>query len=306
MAGDLNFSRPMILLGATSIVGYNMVIRDRGVVGVVTARSRLKAVHGWPRLALQDSDEIRKFFEELPPDAVIIYCDAVCDVSKCENNPAWAREINIENLRRTLDVMRDDVRLVYVSSDHVFGDDGAYDEDAETCPVSLYGAIRAEAEQLALSRPETLLIRTGLPIGSSVDGKSGHLEWLCYQLKSGLPVTIIEDESRTAMPTTSLADRIIDLAISPVTGIRHITATRLVSRVELAQTFKDYFQLPGELELSQRAKQPAPHLGRIHLITRYTDPLAEALQCPLDIRESFIDLTPVRSDTSMLRAGVKK
>ena len=294
MAGSLTFSRPVILLGATSIVGYNIVIRDRGVVGVVTSRSRYKAIEKWPRLALHEPDELQQFLKALPNDTIIIYCDAVCDVSRCEENPAWAREINIGNLQRTLDLMGDDIRLVYVSSDHVFGDDGVYDEDSETCPVSQYGAIRAEAEQLALSRPGTLLTRSGLVIGPSVDGKSGHLEWLCYRMKSGLPVTIIEDESRTAIPTILLADRIIDLAVSTITGIRHITSTRMVSRVELARTFKDHFQLPGELEFSKRSRQPAPHLGHINLITRHNDPLAQPLPCPLDMLHSFTDLTPVR------------
>lgn len=277
---------PIHLLGATSIVGYNVIIRGRGVTGYVTSRSRHPATREWPRLSLDDAAAVADYCRALVPGSVVLYCDAVCDVARCEDDPDWAREINIGNLQRTLDHLPDDVRLVYVSSDHVFGDDGAYDEDSTPCPVSRYGAIRAEAERLALTRPETLLVRYGLPVGPSIDGKSGHLDWLCYRMTAGLPVTIIRDESRTAMPSPLLADRIIDLALSPLTGIRHVTATRLVSRVELATALQRHYDLPGTIDISDRKSQPAPHLGRIHICTRYTDALAAPLPCPIDLLAS--------------------
>lgn len=274
----------VFLLGATSIVGYNVALRGRpGVQCIVTSRSRHRAVSGWPRLALHDVAEIQSFCLTLPSKSIIIYCDAVCDVSKCEENPAWAREINIGNLQRVLRCLPVNARLVYVSSDHVFGDDGSFDEISTPCPVSRYGVMRVEAEQLALTRPGALVIRAGLPIGDSMDGKSGHRDWLRYRLTRGLPVTIVEDESRTAMPLPHLADRILDLAASGIGGIRHITAPRLISRPALANALKDHYQLPGELIYARRADQPAPHLGRIHIATRHSDPLAQPLPCPLDL-----------------------
>jgi dTDP-4-dehydrorhamnose reductase len=247
-------------------------------------------VKHWPRLALHEVDDISRFCNNLPRGATIIYCDAVCDVSKCEENPSWAREINIGNLQRTMDAMPHHARLVYISSDHVFGNDGTYDENSEPCPVSIYGAIRAQAEQLALSRPGTLLIRSGLPIGPSLDGKSGHLDWLRYRLQMKLPVTIIQDEARTAMPSPLLADRILDLAASDVTGIRHVTSGCYISRVHLATALKNHFSFPGELAYSMRRHQPAPHLGRIHITTRYSDSPAAPLPCPLEILKTTPEL----------------
>lgn len=283
---DLTYG-PIYLLGATSIVGYNVIIRHpRAVTGVVTSRLRHPVVRQWPRLSLDDPAAVQLFCAGLPPTAAIIYCDAVCDVSKCEENPAWAREINVANLRRFLHCLPAHLRFVYVSSDHVFGSDGTYGENSPTCPVSLYGAIRAEAEQLALTRSGALLIRAGLPIGPSLDGKSGHLDWLRYRLGRQLPVTIVEDEARTAVPSPLLADRILALTSSNLSGIRHVPATRLISRVELANTLKNYFDFPGQLSYSVRAHQPAPHLGRIHLTTLHSDALSQPLPCPADLLET--------------------
>lgn len=282
---DQHLKSPHVfLLGATSIVGYNVALRCRpGVQCIVTSRSRYHAVSGWPRLALHNVEELQSFCFNLPSAAAIIYCDAVCDVFKCEENPAWAREINIGNLQRVLRCLPVDTRLVYVSSDHVFGDDGNFYEDSTPCPVSRYGAMRVEAEQLVLNRPGSLVIRAGLPIGDSIDGKSGHRDWLRYRLTRGLPVTIVEDESRTAMPLPHLVERILDLTASRISGIRHITAPHLLSRPALAVALKKHYQLPGEFIYARRSEQPAPHLGRIHITTRYSDPLAQPLPCPLDL-----------------------
>lgn len=282
--------RPIFLLGATSIVGYNVAARrDAALFPYVTSRSRHATAAQWPRFLLDDADAVARWCAALPAEATVLYCDAVCDVAKCEEKPDWAREINVGNLRRVLAALPADARLVYVSSDHVFGNDGHYDETAVPCPVSKYGAIRAEAERLALAHPGALLIRYGLPIGPSIDGKSGHADWLRYRLRAGLPVTMIEDESRTAMPSVLLADRVIALARSPHTGTRHITANRLMPRVELARALHRHFDLPGDLAISYRHLQPAPHLGRIHIVTRHTDPLAAPLPSPLECLDFIAD-----------------
>ena len=281
---DMGDCPPIFLLGATSIVGYNVALRRGGEVKcLVTSRSRHRAVAGWPRLALHDDEDLGVFCRGLPAGSVIIYCDAVCDVAKCEEDPAWAININLGNLARTLEKLPPDARLVYMSSDHVFGNDGIFNESSEPCPISRYGAMRVRAEQMALSRAGSLVIRSGLPIGRSVDGRSGHLEWLQYRLGRGLPVTIIEDEARVPVPLDHLADRIVALAKSGIVGIRHVVTDSLMSRPALAQHLKRYFQLPGTLVYRLRREQPAPHLGRIHLVTQYCDTLAAALPCPLTL-----------------------
>jgi len=149
-------TRPILLFGATSILGYSLTrqfpdrIESYGAPGDAADR-----------------------FERLWPD-ILIYGHAVCDVPKCEGSPEWARRINVEHARQILSVLPTHTRLVYVSSDHVFGGDGIYDEDTEPCPISVYGRTRVEAERLVLQRPGSMVIRVGLPIGPSWNGRTGH------------------------------------------------------------------------------------------------------------------------------------
>lgn len=78
----------------------------------------------------------------------------------------------------------ENIRLVYVSSDHVFGGDDAYDEASRPCPISLYGRTRVDAEALVLGRPLSLVIRPGLAIGPSPNGRTGQLDWLHYRTQA--------------------------------------------------------------------------------------------------------------------------
>src|SRR5581483_9657102 len=126
---------PILLFGATSILGYNLArLYPARVRPFVTPAARARRVRSWPALNLQDAAWIDSVFEEHRPE-ILLYCHAVCDVPKCEE---------------------------------------------------------------ALARPGSLVIRIGLPIGPSPDGRTGHRDWLRYRLDRNLPVTIVRDEYRSA------------------------------------------------------------------------------------------------------------
>jgi dTDP-4-dehydrorhamnose reductase len=272
----------ILLFGATSILGYS-IARHFGaaVLPFVTRANRSKAIRRWPVLNLEDPAWPAQVFEQCQPD-LFIQCHAVCDVPRCEVAPEWAHEVNVVYLRRVLDALPSTARLVYVSSDHVFGGDGVYDEDARPCPISVYGRTRVAAEEMVLQRPGSLIIRVGLPIGPSPNGRTGHWDWLRYRMGKNLPVTIVHDEYRSVVWADECAARVMALARSNVTGVRHVAATRAVSRVELANHLLNIFGQPQTYARESRFERSAPHLGRVELASRYPDALGEPLSCVLD------------------------
>ena len=220
-------------------------------------------------------------FKQHEPE-VLLYCHAVCDVPRCEVAPGWAREINIVYLQRVLDALPSNTRLVYVSSDHVFGGDGVYDEHASPCPVSVYGRTRVEAEEMVLARPESLVLRVGLAIGPSPNGRTGHWDWLRYRSAQSLPMTIVHDEYRSVVWAHDLAARVMQFAESSETGLRHITATRALSRVELAHHLMSRFGLGTKFQYESRHERAAPHLGRVELASAYCGALFKPLPSVID------------------------
>ena len=264
---------PILLFGATSLSGFNLArLFPQRIQPFVPPNSK----NPWPALNLEDPAWLKALFSAQKPQ-LLIYCHAVCDVGKCENAPDWAYEINVGHIHRLLATLPDTVRLVYVSSDHVFGGNGAYDEKATPCPISVYGKTRVEAENLVLKRDHSLVLRAGLAIGPSHNGRTGHLDWLAYRHRRHLPITIIADEFRSAVWVDDLAARIMQFAQSDETGLRHIAATQAVSRVKLAEYLAQHLDIDPNFNIASRHQQPAPHLGRVELTTAYRGELYQPL-----------------------------
>jgi len=271
-----------LLFGATSILGFNLArLFPETIVPFISPGNTSESVSQWPVLYLGNPDWPGSIFAEYQSN-VLLYCHAVCDVEKCEADPDWAHEINVQQLRRGIEALPEKTRLVYVSSDHVFGGDGEYDERSRPCPISVYGRTRVDAEALVLGRPGSLVLRTGLAIGASPNGRTGHLDWLRYRAQHNLPITIVEDEYRSVVWVTDLSKRVMKLAQSSETGIRHVSATRAVSRVELANYLMSLLGEPPNFRCESRHQRPTPHLGRVELTSVYGDNLSRPLASVLD------------------------
>jgi len=266
------------LFGATSLIGFALA-RAAGsrVLPLANPFNRAAAAWGWPALDVADPQAINTFIKQHDTPPTIVYAHAVCTVSKCENNPAWAHRMNVTPLARLIQQIPATTRLVYISSDHVFGHDGRYNETSAPRPISVYGQTRIEAERLALDRPNSLVVRPGLAVGPSIDGRTGHRDWLAHRYRKGLPISIIEDEARSAVLADDLAGRLWQLIDSDRTGLVHLPATRPINRVELATRLMLHQELPPTFRRERRHQQPHPHLGRITLQTCRDDPLTQPL-----------------------------
>lgn len=267
----------LLLFGASSILGFNLArLFPDDLVPFTSPGNPARLVQTWPTLNLENPEWVETVLTQSQPD-ILLYCHAVCDVPKCEADPDWAYQVNVAHLQRVIRVLPGHTRLVYVSSDHVFGGDGIYDEKSVPCPISVYGRTRVEAEHLILDRPQSLVIRTGLAIGSSPNGRTGHLDWLRYRTHHNLPITIVDDEYRSTVWVEDLAVRVMTLAKSHVIGIRHVPATQAISRVELANYLLDRLGQESKFLRESRHQRSAPHIGRVELASRHTGELSRPL-----------------------------
>jgi dTDP-4-dehydrorhamnose reductase len=266
------------LFGANSMLGWSMFRANRDVVPFCNGYTKHPPEEIERGVHLDDELAVAQLFEEEKP-SLIVHCAGVCDVGTCEESPEFAHSVNVEGTRILLDYAPADARIIYVSSDHVFSGNtgGPYHEDTPPDPISVYGRTRVAAEQLVLARPNAIVIRAGLWIGPSSNGKIGHLDWLRDRHRRGLPMTIVEDEWRSAVWAEDGAARAWELVRSGLTGVRHIVADRIVSRPELAAFLVEKFQIGAQFGLESRFERKAPHLGRVALTTKYDDGLAAPL-----------------------------
>lgn len=271
--------REVFLFGASSMLGWSLW-QARGGAAVTGFCNR--DPRRWPAgiaagLHLNDEVAVARLFASARPH-LIVHCAGVCDVEVCETSPDFAHAVNVEGTRVLLAHAPADARIVYCSSDHVFGGDaGPYHEGSATAPISVYGRTRVAAERLVLARPNTLVVRSGLWIGPSATGRIGHLDWLRHRHRRGLPMTVVSDEVRSAVWAEDGARRVWALARSPLTGIRHVTATRAVPRPEIATYVDRHFAIGATFGVEPRRDRRAPHIGNVELATRHVDGLAAPL-----------------------------
>ena len=266
------------LFGANSMLGWSMLRANPGVEAFCNGFTKNPPPQIERGIHLDDELAVSQLFESEQP-ALVIHCAGVCDVATCEASPEFAHSVNVEGTRILLDHAPPSARIVYLSSDHVFSGNtgGPYDEDTPPDPISIYGRSRVAAERLVLARPNTLVIRAGLWIGPSANGRLGHLDWLRDRHRRGLPMTIVADEHRSSVWAEDGARRAWDLAHSAVGGIRHIVAEHIVDRATLARYLVRHFDIGATFALASRHDRPTPHLGNVALVTRYTDALAAPL-----------------------------
>ena len=91
----------------------------------------------------------------------------------------------------------------------------------------------------------------------------------------------MEDEYRSTVWVEDLAVRVMDLARSPQIGIRHVTATQAISRVELANYLLNRLGLDLNFDRESRHQRSVPHIGRVELASVYTGGLSTPLSSVL-------------------------
>jgi dTDP-4-dehydrorhamnose reductase len=158
----------------------------------------------------------------------VVHCAGVCDLDVCEERPRWARRLNVEGTRAVAEVFGDRP-ILYMSTDLVFsGEDtppGGYTESHPTAPVSVAGRTFAEAE-MQLNPERACVVRLGLPLGCSIHGDKGAVDWIESRFKRALPVTLFYDEIRSCPSCDEVGQVAVAALCRGLTGLYHCGGRR--------------------------------------------------------------------------------
>ncbi len=230
------------ITGLNGLIGWNLFETVRQFYPVQgTFREWHPRLVSLPVLQLnwEDDHQLERLFSRFDPD-ILIHSWAMCDLDLCEEIPEMAEKINVTATVKILAAakkIKSLKRFIYISTDHVFsGEEGNYTEDHVPNPKHVYGRTKFEAEKLVqTSGLSYLIVRPGLAIGESLQGRKGPKDFLLTRIRAKKPTHYFTDEWRTPVRAHELAQKVMQLSVSNITGIVHIAGEQIYNRYELAR-----------------------------------------------------------------------
>lgn len=209
------------------------------------------------RVELEDGGAIARAAQRWRPRAVV-HCAAVSAIASCAKDPARARRVNTDaTLAVASACARLGARLVHVSTDLVFGGDGApYAEDATPAPATAYGETKAAAEKAALFAGDVVVARLSLLFGPTRTARRGFFDAQLDALRAQTPLTLFDDEWRTPLSLRVAADVLARLVTSGVRGVLHVAGPERMSRLEMGRRLAAALGMTPRIRAVSRASAP--------------------------------------------------
>lgn len=254
---------PVLVLGLPGVPGFNAFFHLRAlwpgkILGMappnVPELTEAGAPFG-PGLFPGDPENPRDIENALDAHSIRTVVDASgwCALKSCELDPALGRRLNVDIGLNAMRAARSrGLRLIRLSTDLVFSGDapppGGYRETDPVSPVTMYGKLMAEAERTILAEyPEAAILRIALPMGPSLNGHAGAVDWIESRFRKGRPATLYFDEVRSNLYVQDLNRVIARFAGNAERGIWHVGGPRPLSLYRIAQAINRAGNYPPEL-----------------------------------------------------------
>ena len=245
---EISDSWRILVTGVTSIHGWpiftqlHKLLPETFLYGLRPPNSNVPDAENVSSFCITEREKLEKIRDEFKPTHVI-HCAGVCDLDVCEERPEWAYSLNVHGTMAVADVFGNDIPILYMSTDLVFSGynspAGGYTEDDEPNPINVVGKTFASAEAYIQKCKDHCIVRLGLPLGDSIDGKKGAIDWIESRFRRNLPVTLFYDEYRSCVD----CEEIVRMAIAALTlglrGIFHLGGDRRWSLYDIGKYVLD-------------------------------------------------------------------
>lgn len=235
----------VLIVGASGFVGRNLASYLEKNIKII--RSSRNEKTGYIRFdIINDSIKAILALEKIcTQDLTIVLCNKFGPMDKYLENPNYAKRCEVDSVEKLANECAElNIPLVYLSTSYVFpGIKSIYREKTKTNPVSLYGKLKAAAEEkLIEASDKNLILRLDKIIGSSLHEKHLFTEWLDCA-KHNKPIRCLENQEFSPTYVEDIA-KIVSLGISKkINGIYHCVNNEIWSRFDLATNFANKLML---------------------------------------------------------------
>jgi dTDP-4-dehydrorhamnose reductase len=267
----------ILITGITSIHGWPIYAKlgslaDSGrLFGIRPPNMRIPEDKNVDSLCITDRLKLAQVRDEFQPTHVL-HAAGVCDLDVCEARPQYAYDINVTGARNIVSVFSGSCYIMYLSADLVFSGNKpsarGYSETDTPDPVSIVGKTILQAEKAMSKAPRHAIVRLGLPMGNSIQGKKGAVDFIEGRLKRGLPMSLFHDEYRSCIGCEDLADAVVSLFSMEVEGLFHVGGPRAVSLYEIGDRIlkRGKYKTEALRKMSRKDEvNGPPRIGNVHL-----------------------------------------
>ncbi|TVM04373.1 MAG: dTDP-4-dehydrorhamnose reductase [Candidatus Brocadia sp. WS118] len=276
---------PLLITGVTGVPGYSafQYFHAKYPSHVIAIRP----VRYWPLkgegiipLDIENRDGLAALIEQKQFRSVLNGAGS-CALRSCEMNSVLAYRVNVQAVLNVLEMIdRRDVRLIHLSTDLVFPGkgEGLYTEEDAMAPVTMYGKTMAIAEETIMLRyPSAAIFRISLPMGISVNGHAGAIDWILSRFKKNNPATLYFDELRSPFYCEDF-NKVMELALeNNLRGIYHLGSHRHLSLYQIGQIVNKVGGYAPDLLKGCMRKEAGPMPPRAGNVTMNNKKLIQAL-----------------------------
>jgi dTDP-4-dehydrorhamnose reductase len=244
----------ILVTGASGLLGKKVLSTASGRGFTVFGWSHTKSLPSAVSVDVTDRGQVDRFFGEHDVD-LCIHCAANPDVNSCERDPEAAVRVNVGGTRHVAEACaKAAVPFILISTDYVFdGSKETYREDDLPAPLQVYGRTKQQAEQVALSNGNALVIRVPLLFGFNDErDKPTWPRDVASKLRSGIEIEADDTEIRQPALIDDVSHFILEATALGIAGILHATPPEGVTKYEWARMIARYMN--ADVGLVRRAE----------------------------------------------------
>ena len=190
-------------------------------------------------LDVTDKNKLNSVISSIEPDC-IINCAAFTDVDKNEINKKHAYSVNVDGIKNIISCSNKNTKIIHISSDYVFdGNRNSFTEEDTPNPLSYYGKVKLESENILRSSHRSYLIFRSSVIYN--DSHSNFYTWVYNSLLNNKKIEVVTDQISNPTWAWSLSEAIYKSLLNNLDGIFHYTGNDILSRYDFALKISNTF-----------------------------------------------------------------
>ncbi len=181
----------------------------------------------------------------------IIHTAAITNVDFCELNSEEAYLVNVKATEYLINASNSvKAHFQFVSTDFVFdGEKGAYSEEDEVNPLSVYAQNKVDGERLTTAKAlfGWSIIRTIIVYGVGENlSRSNLIMWAKGAIEKGEAINIIDDQFRAPTYADDLAAGCMGVILNDENGVFHISGPETMSIYHIVERIAAHFNYSME------------------------------------------------------------